>query len=149
MIKTISGQIRAKAALIDPERYGRSDTSAIGRWFWEIDKVLLLLITVLIAIGLGMSGAGQTKFAGRPLITRPVDESSLVTLRGQQQRHPRVVPVAAAEERQPEAVVPVQVGQQDRAAERVTAEQPGDPAQPGARVEQEHRGPRVAGPRYR
>src|SRR5690242_14474493 len=41
MIKTISGQIRAKAALIDPERYGRSDTSAIGRWFWEIDKVLL------------------------------------------------------------------------------------------------------------
>jgi cell division protein FtsW len=52
MIKTISGQIKAKAALIDPERYGRSDTSAIGRWFWEIDKVLLLLISVLIGIGL-------------------------------------------------------------------------------------------------
>ncbi|MBW8911543.1 MAG: FtsW/RodA/SpoVE family cell cycle protein, partial [Sphingomonas sp.] len=52
MIKTISGQIKAKAALIDPERYGRSDTSAMGRWFWEIDKVLLLLVTVLIAIGL-------------------------------------------------------------------------------------------------
>src|SRR5947207_13858172 len=52
MIKTISGQIKAKAALIDPERYGRSDTSAIARWFSEIDKVLLLLISVLIAIGL-------------------------------------------------------------------------------------------------
>jgi cell division protein FtsW len=52
MIKTISGQIKAKAALIDPDRSGRSDTSAIGRWFWEIDMVLLLLITVLIAIGL-------------------------------------------------------------------------------------------------
>src|SRR6478609_10614988 len=52
MIKTISGQLREKARLIDPDRYGRSDTSAIGRWFWEIDKVLLLLITVLIAIGL-------------------------------------------------------------------------------------------------
>jgi cell division protein FtsW len=52
MIKTISGQIKAKAGLIDPDRYGRSDTSAMGRWFWEIDKVLLLLITVLIAIGL-------------------------------------------------------------------------------------------------
>ena len=52
MIKSISGQIKAKAALIDPERYGRSDTSAMGRWFWEIDKVLLLLVTVLIAIGL-------------------------------------------------------------------------------------------------
>ena len=52
MIKTISGQIKAKAALVDPNRYGRSDTSAIGRWFWEIDKVLLLLISILIAIGL-------------------------------------------------------------------------------------------------
>ena len=49
MIKSISGQIKAKAALIDPDRYGRSDTSAIGRWFWEIDKVLLLLVAVLIA----------------------------------------------------------------------------------------------------
>ena len=27
-----------------PSRYGRSDTSAAGRWFWEIDKVLLLLV---------------------------------------------------------------------------------------------------------
>ncbi|HUP67703.1 MAG TPA: putative peptidoglycan glycosyltransferase FtsW [Sphingomicrobium sp.] len=52
MIKSISGRIKAKAALIDPQQYGRSDTSALGRWFWEIDKVLLLLVTVLIAIGL-------------------------------------------------------------------------------------------------
>jgi len=52
MIKTISGQIKAKAAFMDPDRYGRSDTSAIGRWFWEIDKVLLLLVSVLIGIGL-------------------------------------------------------------------------------------------------
>jgi cell division protein FtsW len=52
MIKSISGQIKAKASVIDPSRYGRSDTSAIGRWFWEIDKVLLLLVSVLICIGL-------------------------------------------------------------------------------------------------
>ena len=52
MIKTISGQIKAKAALIDPSRYGRSDRSRVGRWFWEIDKVLLLLVAVLIGIGL-------------------------------------------------------------------------------------------------
>jgi cell division protein FtsW len=38
MIKTISGQIKAKAALMDPGHYGRSDTSAMGRWFWEIDR---------------------------------------------------------------------------------------------------------------
>jgi cell division protein FtsW len=33
-------------------RLGRSDRSAIGRWFWEIDKVLLVLVAVLIVIGL-------------------------------------------------------------------------------------------------
>jgi cell division protein FtsW len=52
MIKSISGRIRAKAALMDPGHYGRSDTSDMGRWFWEIDKVLLLLLAVLIGIGL-------------------------------------------------------------------------------------------------
>ena len=52
MIGSISGQIKAKAARLDPSRYGRSDTSAVGRWFWEIDKVLLLLIATLIGIGL-------------------------------------------------------------------------------------------------
>jgi hypothetical protein len=69
MIKTISGQIKAKAALIDPDRYGRSDTSAIGRWFWEIDKVLLLLITVLIAIGL-IAVAAASPAAGAALLGR-------------------------------------------------------------------------------
>ena len=33
-------------------RLGRSDRSALGRWFWEIDRVLLLLVAVLISIGL-------------------------------------------------------------------------------------------------
>ena len=37
---------------VDANRYGRSDRSAMGRWFWEIDRVLLLLIAVLIGIGL-------------------------------------------------------------------------------------------------
>ena len=65
MIKTISGQIKAKASLMDPERYGRSDTSAMGRWFWEIDKVLLLLITLLIAIGLIAVAAASPAAAER------------------------------------------------------------------------------------
>ena len=52
MIGSISGQIKAKAARLDPSSYGRSDTSAVGRWFWEIDKVLLLLIATLIGMGL-------------------------------------------------------------------------------------------------
>jgi cell division protein FtsW len=33
-------------------RLGRSDMSPLGRWFWEIDKVLLILVAVLISIGL-------------------------------------------------------------------------------------------------
>jgi cell division protein FtsW len=65
MIKGISGQIKAKAALMDPNHYGRSDTSAIGRWFWEIDKVLLLLVTVLIAIGLIAVAAASPAAAQR------------------------------------------------------------------------------------
>ncbi|MEH3107417.1 MAG: putative peptidoglycan glycosyltransferase FtsW [Sphingomonas fennica] len=34
------------------QRLGRADRTALGRWFWEIDRVLLLLVTVLIGIGL-------------------------------------------------------------------------------------------------
>ena len=37
----------------------------IGRWFWEIDKVLLLLITVLIAIGLIAVAAASPAAAQR------------------------------------------------------------------------------------
>ncbi len=48
----LSRSIKAKAELLDPSRYGRSDRSPLGRWFWEIDRVLLLLIAVLIGIGL-------------------------------------------------------------------------------------------------
>ena len=32
-------------------RLGRADRSALGLWFWEIDRVLLLLVTILISIG--------------------------------------------------------------------------------------------------
>ncbi len=65
MIGSIPGKIKEKAALIDPSHYGRSDTSAIGRWFWEIDKVLLLLITVLVAIGLISVAAASPAAADR------------------------------------------------------------------------------------
>jgi len=33
-------------------RLGRSDRTALGRWFWTIDRVLLLLVFVLICFGL-------------------------------------------------------------------------------------------------
>jgi cell division protein FtsW len=68
MIGSISGKIKEKAALMDPGHYGRSDTSSIGRWFWEIDKVLLLLLAVLIGIGLigvaAASPAAAERYSG-------------------------------------------------------------------------------------
>ncbi|TMJ18499.1 MAG: cell division protein FtsW [Alphaproteobacteria bacterium] len=47
-------------------RLGRSDRSAIGRWFWEIDKVLLVLVAVLIVIGL-IAVAAASPAAGHRL----------------------------------------------------------------------------------
>lgn len=63
--KGISGRIKATAALADPSRYGRSDRSAVGRWFWEIDRVLLLMIAVLIGIGLIAVAAASPAAAQR------------------------------------------------------------------------------------
>nr|WP_174275032.1 putative peptidoglycan glycosyltransferase FtsW [Sphingomonas bacterium] len=34
------------------DRFGRGDRSALAIWFWEIDRVLLALVTLLIGIGL-------------------------------------------------------------------------------------------------
>jgi cell division protein FtsW len=44
----VVAQLRSKTE----NRLGRSDRSAAGRWFWEIDRVLLFFVAVLIAIGL-------------------------------------------------------------------------------------------------
>ena len=47
-------------------RLGRSDRSPLGRWFWEIDKVLLILVAVLISIGL-IAVAAASPAAGQRL----------------------------------------------------------------------------------
>ncbi len=44
--------VGAKGRRAPSNRLGRSDRSALGRWFWEIDRFLLLLVAVLISIGL-------------------------------------------------------------------------------------------------
>ncbi len=49
-----------------PPRYGRSDTSSAAKWFWEIDKVLVILVAVLIAIGL-IAVAAASPAAGQRL----------------------------------------------------------------------------------
>jgi cell division protein FtsW len=59
-----------------PGRLGRSDRSALGRWFWEIDKVLLILVAVLISIGLiavaAASPAAGQRYSGAGIIFPPL-----------------------------------------------------------------------------
>jgi cell division protein FtsW len=72
---TLAGALKPKQ-LIDPNRYGRSDRSALGRWFWEIDRVLLLLVTVLIGIGLiavaAASPAAAERYSGGSVTFPPL-----------------------------------------------------------------------------
>ncbi len=46
-------------------RLGRSDRSMFGLWFWEIDRVLLLLVFVLISVGLIAVAAASPSAAER------------------------------------------------------------------------------------
>jgi cell division protein FtsW len=67
MTGLISDRLKAKIT-VDANRYGRSDRSAMGRWFWEIDRVLLLLLAALIGIGLiavaAASPAAALRYSG-------------------------------------------------------------------------------------
>lgn len=47
------------------KRYGRADRSAIGRWFWEVDKWLLVLLAILIGLGLIAVAAASPAAAQR------------------------------------------------------------------------------------
>ncbi len=57
-------------------RLGRSDRSAFGLWFWEIDRVLLLLVFVLISIGLiavaAASPSAAQRYSGGNVIVAPL-----------------------------------------------------------------------------
>lgn len=57
-------------------RLGRADRSPIGLWFWEIDRVLLLLVTVLISIGLiavaAAAPAAAQRYSGGDIIVSPL-----------------------------------------------------------------------------
>jgi cell division protein FtsW len=57
-------------------RLGRSDRSAFGLWFWEIDRVLLLLVFVLISVGLiavaAASPAAADRYSGGNITVAPL-----------------------------------------------------------------------------
>jgi cell division protein FtsW len=69
---SVVGQLKAKGAT----RLGRSDRSALGRWFWEIDRVLLLFVAALIAIGLiavaAASPAAGQRYSGAGVTVPPL-----------------------------------------------------------------------------
>src|ERR1700744_2201430 len=57
-------------------RLGRSDRSAVGRWFWEIDRILLFFVAALIAIGLvavaAASPAAGARYSGNGVTFAPL-----------------------------------------------------------------------------
>ena len=65
-------QLRNKSA----NRLGRSDRTPLGRWFWEIDRVLLFMVAVLIAIGLiavaAASPAAGQRYSGSGISFAPL-----------------------------------------------------------------------------
>ena len=69
---SLVGQLKSRSA----NRLGRSDRSAVGRWFWEIDRVLLFFVAVLIAIGLvavaAASPAAGQRYSGAGLTYPPL-----------------------------------------------------------------------------
>src|SRR3546814_5181868 len=71
-MSTVHDSIRSAMA----NRLGRSDRSALGRWFWEIDRVLLLLVAVLISIGLiavaAASPAAGARYSGGNVTFAPL-----------------------------------------------------------------------------
>ena len=69
---SLVGQLKSRSA----NRLGRSDRSAVGRWFWEIDRVLLFFVAVLIAIGLvavaAASPAAGVRYSGTGVTFAPL-----------------------------------------------------------------------------
>src|ERR1700761_6876313 len=51
-MEAVTGARKGRSRDGKAPRLGRAARSALGRWFWEIDLVLLALVTVLIGIGL-------------------------------------------------------------------------------------------------
>jgi cell division protein FtsW len=55
---------------------GRGDRSPLSLWFWEIDRVLLLLVAVLISVGLiavaAASPAAAERYSGGSLVLSPL-----------------------------------------------------------------------------
>lgn len=65
---TFESPAPSQPAPIRRSRFGRGKRTPIARWFWEIDRVLLLLVTILIGVGLiavaAASPAAGVRYSG-------------------------------------------------------------------------------------
>jgi cell division protein FtsW len=66
----------AVVARTNGARLGRTDRSSFGMWFWEIDRVLMCLAFVLIAVGLiavaAASPAAAQRYSGGSVVVPPL-----------------------------------------------------------------------------
>jgi len=71
-VAQVRGAVNAKVS----GRLGRSDRSALGLWFWEIDRVLLFLVFVLISVGLiavaAASPSAAQRYSGGNVVVAPL-----------------------------------------------------------------------------
>jgi cell division protein FtsW len=70
----IAANKRGKGRVV--ARLGRGDRSSLGLWFWEIDRVLLVLVTLLISVGLiavaAAAPAAAERYSGGSVIVSPL-----------------------------------------------------------------------------
>ncbi len=70
----IAANKRGKGRVV--ARLGRGDRSSLGLWFWEIDRVLLVLVTLLISVGLiavaAAAPAAAERSSGGSVIVSPL-----------------------------------------------------------------------------
>lgn len=73
---TILPDVSVRRSRSAGQRYGRADRSPVARWFWEIDRVLLMLVAALIAIGLlgvaAASPAAAVRYSGGSVTFDPL-----------------------------------------------------------------------------
>jgi cell division protein FtsW len=74
MIAAANKRGRGKGRVV--ARLGRGDRSPLGLWFWEIDRVLLVLITLLLSVGLiavaAAAPAAAERYSGGSVVVAPL-----------------------------------------------------------------------------
>ncbi|WP_076072578.1 peptidoglycan glycosyltransferase FtsW [Sphingomonas montana] len=67
-MNVFAAEAQKRKRITKVQRFGRGDRSPLGTWFWEIDRVLLLLVAVLVGVGIvavaAASPAAAVRYSG-------------------------------------------------------------------------------------